>query len=316
MRSGFELMSLPEEKITSRYAIKRMYQLAVVGLVAGIVLLVMIPLPDDKVVILDVGQGDATLLQNGTRQVLIDGGQGMAVLRRLAEELPWFDRTIEVVILTHPARDHMEGLLHVLERYNVELILLPEVAHASQLQEVWLQKIVAGNIPYRFARAGQRLSVGDMELAILGPLDSEAALAAIRAEINNASVIIRVEYCPEGATPRSSDSEVGSCLSFLLTGDAEKRAETIITKAADRNLLDVDILKVGHHGSNSSTHEALIKAASPQAAVISVGADNSFGHPRQEVLDRLAGIPIWRTDESGSITFRHFKDSWLVATAR
>ena len=89
--------------------------------------------PTDKVVFLDVGQGDAILLQNGSRQVLVDGGQGAVVLQRLSEEMPWFDRTIEVVVLTHPQRDHMEGLLHVLERYDVGMVLLPAATSESKL---------------------------------------------------------------------------------------------------------------------------------------------------------------------------------------
>ena len=99
----------------------------------------------------------------------------MAVLKRLGEELPWFDKTIEVVVVTHPQRDHLEGLLHVMERYNVGLVLLPRAAHSSQLQETWLTKVIDQEIPYRFAWAGQQLAVGDMTFALLGPFDSPAA---------------------------------------------------------------------------------------------------------------------------------------------
>ena len=88
----------------------------------------------------------------------------------------------------------------------------------------------------------------------------------------------------------------------------------MLVNNTDPALLDVDILKAGHHGSNSSTHEPLIQASSPQAAVISVGAENSFGHPRQEVLDRLSGIPVWRTDQHGAVTFIHVDGTWLLKT--
>src|SRR5687768_14758076 len=98
----------------------------------------LVPTPETKVVFLDIGQGDAILLQEGTKQVLIDGGPGRTVLERLGEELPWLDRTIEVVIATHPDRDHLEGLLYVIEQYDVGLVLLPEIPHTTDLQEAWL----------------------------------------------------------------------------------------------------------------------------------------------------------------------------------
>lgn len=258
------------------------------------------------------GRGDAILLQDGTAQVLIDGGPGMSVLTGLGEEMPWYDRRLEVVVLTHPQRDHMEGLLHVLERYEVGMVLLPWATNSSLMQDEWLKRIIDLDIPYRFAWAGQTMAVGDIQFQILGPFDSDAGQAAIRSDVNNASVMTRVDFCSEEATPPGSESEAGSCLSFLLTGDAEKRIESILVSNTASELLDVDIVKAGHHGSNSSTHEQLLKAASPSAAVISVGAENKFGHPREEVLERLGDIPIWRTDEQGSIKFAYLDGRWLV----
>lgn len=261
--------------------------------------------PEDKVVFLDVGQGDAILLQSGAHQVLVDGGPGATVLERLGEELPFFDKTLDVLVLTHPQRDHMEGLLHVLEHYDVGLVVLPRVAHTSQLQDVWLQKIIERSVPYRFAWAGERLQVGDMTVVVLGPFATPAAAAAIRSDLNNASVITRVDLCPER-----------TCLSFLLTGDAERPAEALLVSLTPPALLDVDVLKAGHHGSNSSTHEPLVRAAHPRAAVISVGADNQFGHPHPTTLARLQGLPLWRTDEDGSIRFVWSGGQWLVTTSR
>jgi competence protein ComEC len=274
--------------------------LVITAAVLAIFAISFIPQPEDKVVFLDVGQGDAILLQNSTSQVLIDGGQGMAVLQRLGEELPWFDKKIEVVVLTHPQRDHMEGLLHILERYEVGLVLLPKVAHSSQLQETWLQMIQDKNIPHRFAWTGQKLTAGDMAFKILGPFNTDAAQAAIKSDLNNASVITRIDFRD---------------MSFLLTGDAEKRVESMLVSNTDSALLNVDILKAGHHGSNSSTHSPLIQAASPHAVVISVGDDNKFDHPRQEVLNRLGNIPLWRTDHNGSISFVHTGDQWLLKSS-
>lgn len=266
----------------------------------------------NKVVFLDVGQGDSILFQDGSKQVLIDGGPGMKVLSELGKQIPWFDKKIEVVILTHPQRDHMEGLLRVLDRYEVGLVLIPRVSSNTLMQDEWLSRIIEQDIPYRFAWAGQKLLVGDMQFQILGPFDIDAAKAATKADINNASVMTRVDFCPEGTAPRSLESEVGSCLSFLLTGDAEKRVETMLVKNTSSEMLKADILKVGHHGSNSSTHEQLLQAVSPNAAVISVGSDNKFGHPMDEVLERLGDIPVWRTDEQGAVQFAYLDGRWLL----
>lgn len=287
------------------------------GLEAGVLILIIIllllavvPGVEDKVVFLDVRQGDSILLQSKTNQVLIDGGPGMTVLRRLGEEMPWFDRRIEVVVLTHPQRDHMEGLLHALDRYEVGMVLLPKIAHTSQMQEAWLKRITSKGIAYRFAWAGEKIVAGDMMMTILGPFDTEAARAAARANLNNVAVVARVDY---------------GGMSFLLTGDIEKRMERMLVleyarassprvfPARAANVLDVDVLKAGHHGSKTSTNEILIDKAKPAAAVISVGADNKFGHPHPDVLARLGDIPVWRTDEAGSIGFKLMDDGrWII----
>ena len=275
----------------------KIHSFAAVFVLLLIVLLGLAKSSEDKVVFLDVGQGDAILLQSGVQQVLVDGGPGMDVLSRLGEEMPWFDRRIEVVVLTHPQRDHMEGLLHVLERYDVGMVLLPKAVSSTQMQKVWLERIIDKEIPYRFAWNGQELSLGDLKLSIINPFDTLEAEAASRANVNNASVVIRADYKE---------------MSFLLAGDIEKRVEKMVIEGVDSELLNVDILKVGHHGSKSSSRKELIDAVSPQMAVISVGGDNKFGHPHEDVLNRLVDIPVKRTDQGGSVRFRRVNDEWVV----
>lgn len=250
----------------------------------------------EKVVFLDVGQGDAILLQDKTAQVLIDGGPGMAVLKELAREMPWFDRRLEVVINTHPDKDHLEGLLHVLERYDVGLVLLPEVAHTSQLYGEWIRQLAERQVPYRFGHEGQRITAGDIKIDILGPKATEDIVRTKKT--NNASVLTRINY---------------SEMSFLLTGDAEKSVENELARAGAH--LDVDVLKAGHHGSNTSTHAAILSAASPGAVVISVG-ENSYGHPHSDVLERLTPYQVWRTDEHGAVRFTRADGQWLLKTKK
>ena len=333
-----------------------MTQLALVaGCLLYVVALWQIEAPADKVVFLDVGQGDAILLQTGTRQVLIDGGPDATVLQRLAEELPWFDRTIDVVVATHPDKDHIGGLVHVLERYDVGLVLLPDVAHTSKLQNAWLEhlkeEIANQTTQYRFAAAGQSLQLDAVSLEILHPkLDQQFGK-----KTNNGSVSTRVNFCQEdrrsvffherivrpfgmvpsppaggeeqkaedlGASRWTSENERGeeggkairnSCLAVLLTGDAESVIERQLA-AGYGSELDVDILKVGHHGSKTSTSEELLAVTTPKAVVISAGRDNQYGHPHPDVLARLKPYTIWRTDEQGSIRFRWHEQQWLTST--
>ncbi len=292
-----------------------MHRLIITLLVGSILISGPVFALEDKVVFLDVGQGDAILLQNGTKQVLVDGGKGNVVLERLAEEMPIWDKRIEVLILTHPQQDHMEGLLHVLERYDVGMVLLPDAPYDSKLQAAWLDMLTERNLPYRFAWYGQQMQVGDMNIKVLGPFDIPVAEAATRRDVNNASTMVRVDFCPgyARATPRSSESEVGSCLSFLLTGDAEAPVERMLVENVAPELLDVDVMKAGHHGSKTSNTAALLAAASPSAVAISVGENNQFGHPSPEVMARLNSERVWRTDTMGSVEFLFNGEAWFIS---
>lgn len=276
------------------------YKAVIAGSLMGIGLLHVVPMPQDKIVFLDIGQGDSILLQQQTTQVLVDGGPGTAVLERLGEELPWFDRTIEVVVATHPDKDHLEGLLHVLERYDVKLVLLPQIAHTSQLQNEWLAMLQTAlekkEIEYRFAWAGEVLSVGDLKVQVLGPRADTIRLAAT-GKTNNAGVVTRVD--------------MGE-LSVLLTADNEQRVEDALVRGVSSALLDVDVLKAGHHGSKTSTSQALLDAASPSLVAISVGAKNRYGHPHPTVLARLKDIRTLRTDQSGSIRLTRMGNQWFL----
>lgn len=273
------------------------FMIGIVILACSLLVAVAAVPPEDKVVFLDVGQGDSILIQNGIHQILVDGGPGAAVLEQLAREMPTFDKKVDVLILSHPQQDHLEGLRHVLERYSTELVVLPAATTESQLFQSFIDLLVDRNIPYRFAWAGQQLMVGDIHVQILAPFDIPAARTIARADVNNASTSLRVDF---------------NNLSLLLTGDAEQVAEQLLVQHISPELLDVQILKAGHHGSNSSTHLPLLQATSPSAAVISVGADNRFGHPHPAVLERLAGIPTFRTDEHGSIQFFYADQQWRL----
>lgn len=280
--------------------------LIILGCVLLIAIGMVVKQPEDKVVFLDIGQGDSILIQNKTAQVLIDGGKGMTVLSRLAEEMPWFDRKIQVVIATHPDQDHLEGLLHVIERYEVGLVLLPQMAHTTRLQEEWLKKLQRAveekEVAYRFAWRGQKINVSDVSIEVLGPFSNEEGnIVAKGSKTNNGAILSRVDFGE---------------MSFLLTSDAEHAVEKMLVEETSPSLLDVDVLKAGHHGSKTSTGNELLAAASPEAVVISVGDKNRYGHPHPIVVDRLKNFRTLRTDELGSIRWVRNKEQWLLTCSR
>ena len=238
-----------------------------------------------EVTFFDVGQGDAIFIETPLgHQILIDGGPDSTVIERLGKEMSFYDRTLDLMVLTHPDHDHIAGLIEVLKRYRVENILWTGVLKDSAEYKEWQRLIQEEGAKIYIAQALQRLSLDQprLSLDILYPFESFEGKTV--SNTNNTSVVVRLVYAQN---------------SFLFTGDAYKSVE--------RNLLgkgiDVDILKVSHHGSKTSSAEEFIKEVSPDIAVISAGRDNSYGHPNQETLDILTkyDINILRTDLDGNV---------------
>lgn len=235
----------------------------------------------------DVGQGDSIFIETpGNQQILIDGGPDSTVLEKLGKEMPFWDRTIDLVILTHPDYDHLDGLIEVLKSYRVEKILWTGVAPDKKRGEYddWLKALRKEKAEVFIAQAGQSISAGDVPMEVLSPLENLQGQEL--ANFNNSSVVIKAVFGQN---------------SFLFTGDISKTAEKkIIGSGAD---VKANVLKIAHHGSNSSTSEELLTAVSPETAVISVGAGNTYGHPSQGTLDILNkyGIRVLRTDQQGDI---------------
>lgn len=239
-----------------------------------------------KVYFLDVGQGDSIFIEgpNGN-QVLIDGGVGSKVLSELGAILPIYDRHIDVLIETHPDQDHIGGFPDVLKNYDVSLYIEPGVVTDKGIDVAIDQLLKEKNIPKILARRGQTLDLGGgAELVILFP-DRDVR----NSETNEASIIAKLIF---GDT------------SYLFTGDSPIKIENYLL-SLNKEILDSDILKVGHHGSRTSTSKQFLEAVSPEIAVISAGKDNSYGHPHTEVTKNLQveGILIRRTDEEGRILF-------------
>jgi len=258
----------------------------VLVLVAIVAWLALRGLPDGRlhVYFLDVGQGDAILVQAPDgRQILIDGGPSpTALLNELGAVLPFWDHSLDLVVLTHPDGDHITGLIPLLDRYRVAQVLdVPQSDTASEATP-WRERLAALGIPRTLAQRGMRLPVGDLGITVLNP--GPTLLTGTVSDDNNNAAVLRLDY---GGT------------SLILTGDAESEAEADMIAAGLP--LRADVLKVGHHGSNGASSPAFIAAVAPRLAVIQVGAENTFGHPHPAVLERLGGVEVLRTDQNGRI---------------
>jgi competence protein ComEC len=272
----------------------RLVRLPSLAILTVVVLLAvtLATLPDGRLhlVMLDVGQGDAILIESGDgRTLLIDGGPDPdLVLRRLGEFLPFYRRRIDVVLLTHPHQDHVAGLVEVLRRFEVGLVLDSGRAFDNPTYDrfVALARAEPGGRLVT-ARAGQHYALGQATFTLLYPSPADAAGPLPDDDINNASVVGVLRF---------------GAFSALLTGDAEAPVEA---RLLERGLLaPVDVLKVGHHGSRSSSSPGLLDATDPLLALISDGVDNDYGHPAAVTLAALAaraGLITHRTDLEGSI---------------
>ena len=244
-----------------------------------------------KVVFFDIGQGDSIFVQTPSqKQILIDGGPNSLVLEKIGRQMGYWDRTLDLVILTHPDQDHLAGLISVLDFYRVKLILTSGFKQDSLLFKKWQKKIK--DIEVKKAQAGQLIDFGDgVKLEVLWP-----NLDCIKKDkkANNCSVVGRLLF---------------NEASLLLTGDIEKKIEL---KLIEKNI-QAQVLKIAHHGSKSSSEESFLEAVQPQITVISVG-QNQFGHPHQEILDRLKSksLILLRTDFLGDIKLIGQKSGFLV----
>jgi len=260
----------------------------------------------------DVGQGDATLIKYKSYEVLVDGGpSGTKLLDCLSKNIPPWDREIELVVLSHPESDHLTGLIDVLEKYEVKQIVLNSIIKESAVFWQFRQKVIAEKSQIYLPRAGDQLKLGPLNLVVLWPKEKlgdnrlwqEApaatetspqvlGAATVSGEINNTSVVLKLSF---------------GAFDALLSGDIGFAAEEVI------DFPEVEVLKVPHHGSRYSTSEGFLDQSKPQLAVISVGK-NSFGHPTQEVIDRLekAKAKIRRTDQSGEIEIVSDGKKWGI----
>lgn len=241
-----------------------------------------------EVTFFDVGQGDSIFIETPAgHQILIDGGPDKGILQKLSQEMGFYDRDIDLIILTHPEKDHMAGLIEVLKNYDVKYILWTGIIRDTAEYQEWIKVIEQEQkqgAQIKIAQAGQKMMTTRSDLVILYPFES--LLNQEFEDSNNTSIVAKLSFGQN---------------SFLFTGDIYDSIEKqLIDNEID---LNSSVLKIAHHGSKTSTSQEFVKNVSPEIAVIQLGAKNSYGHPHKQVLQTLENynVQILRTDEKGDI---------------
>lgn len=245
---------------------------------------------DLQVHYIDVGQADSILIrvptEDGTENMLIDAGTSSGyseeVILNYLNDLGI--STLTYMVITHPHEDHAQAAAEVVENFDIENIILPECESDKLYWIDFLEAMDEKSLSYIPGEIGDTYSIGDASFTILGPVDA----SAVKSDTNNYSVVIRLDY---GET------------SFVFTGDAEQKSEKAMLAALSASEFKCDVLKVGHHGSTTSTCAEFLAATDPSLAIISCGKDNDYGHPNADVVERLEGadVSILRTDLEGTI---------------
>jgi competence protein ComEC len=266
--------------------------------------------PDGSVhiIVLDVGQGDAILIE-GDRggRILVDGGPDPNLLiSRLDGFVPAWDRRLDAIVLTHPHDDHVAGLVAVVERYRVGRAFEPGWIVDTPAYRAWEATLTAHGLEPERLRTGETLRLDDATLRVLWPDDGTTRSAVLdpaatsNRQTNDASIVLLGEFEERR---------------FLLTGDAEEDVDPILLS---RGLPTVDMLKVAHHGSSTASSDALLAAVRPAVAVISVGANNTYGHPNGGTVSRLRAHSsrVARTDLDGTVEVTLDRSAVTVSRTR
>lgn len=236
----------------------------------------------------NVGHGDAIFIRTPNDQrILIDGGLGNQVIQKLGQRLPFFDRRIDMIILTHPHPDHITGLISVIKRYQVGKIFYTDVKTQEELFSIFKNEALAKNIPLvKVDKITSQILNGEVVLNFLYPDHDLNQEIIEEKDINNTSIVFKLSYKKS---------------SFLFVGDAGEEEERGLISSGQS--LKADVLKIGHHGSNTSSSQEFIQTVLPQFAVITCGENYNLSHPSLRVIRRLERVKakIYRTDQEGDI---------------
>ncbi len=239
-----------------------------------------------RVSFFNVGQGDSIFIQTTDKKdILIDGGPDKAVIEKLGKAMPFWDKTIDLIIITHPHSDHISGLIEVIKRYKIKKIFYTGVSYNSETYAELLRQIERNKIELIEINKRQELVLSEnLKLKILFP--NECLREKNIENLNNTSMVVKLIYNEN---------------SFLFAADAEHDVEQILLE--NKTDIKADILKVGHQGASDSSSLKFLQKVNPQIAIISVGENNKFGHPSLRVIRRLEklGAKTFRSDQNGDI---------------
>lgn len=269
---------------------KQIIYFSIAIIIIGVIVLSFFNYKSDKnlhIYFLDVGQGDSEYVRRMNNfDLLIDCGPNNSVVNELGKIMPFWDRKIDYLLLTHPHADHLSGCIDIIKRYEIGQIIATDAVNTSSEYLEWLKLISDKHIPYKLARAEQEINLdNEIKLNIYRPNKSYKDEKIDN--LNNTSIVAKLIY---------------HNFSVLFAGDAEAEAQKELLRANGQSL-KADVLKVAHHGSNNGSDINFLKAVLPKIGVISVGRNNKFGHPAPDTLKKLEsiGAKIYRTDQNGTI---------------
>lgn len=268
------------------------HHLITLGVFVGIAVLIgsiafpLLQSPRLHIAFLDVGQGDAIWIQapNG-RELLIDSGPDQSVLESIGKEKNFFDNTIDMILATHSDKDHIGGFPYIFDRYKVPLVIESEISSPTITDKIFTEKIKSESSDRLLVRSGERIVLDPKYGIVVDMLFPDQNTTGW--ETNEASVIVKVTY---GST------------SFLLTGDSPSEVEQFLVKTYGAQLQS-DVLKLGHHGSKTSSSSEFLETVKPSFAIVSAGLGNKYGHPHEEVIERVEEVraQILETSQLGTI---------------
>lgn len=241
-----------------------------------------------------VGQGDSIFIRTPDNyKILVDGGPNNSVVDYLNKDLELNDRSLDLLVLTHPQADHMFGLIETIKKYKVKKIITSDVGNKTALYKLWIDTLKNNHLNLEFVYAGESITLSDqVKLKIVWPEDPKPLVA----DLNAASVVIKLSY---------------GNFDMLLTGDAD-----IPVQPYNSTIGHVEVLKVPHHGSKTGLREDFAEELSPDVSVISVGVKNRYGHPNLASLELLnkTSKKVLRTDQNGTVTFVSNGQTWYTRT--
>ncbi len=254
------------------------------------------PVPCDEITVhfIDVGQGDAILIDAGTIEILIDGGDKSSGVAEYLDR--YVDGNLEVIIATHAHADHIGGLISVIDRFQVEQIWYDGYSAPSQTFKDFISASQSENAQIHIAQKGDIISSGELSLLVLSPQTTSS-------DLNNNSIVLSFSY---------------GTVDFLFTGDAEHEAEEAMLLSSFIPVPDIEILKVGHHGSRTSSSPDFLSALTPEVAIYMAKTGNSYGHPHSETIEALSniGAEIYGTDAHGTIIITTNGETYQIQTEK